>query len=302
MSKSLNNEENEYLKNYNIDAFERPSLAADIAIFSIMNVMEQVNIRKLQKKALKVLLIKRGSFPYKNHWALPGGFCVRGEDVIDTAKRELFEETNIENAYLQLLGAFGENHRDPRGWIVSNAFVALIDGELSHLKPGTDAREACWFSVQIQKEETMRIEKEDSICIQTQYKILLVNEETNINMEIILLEKKVFQNYHETITFEILESDLLAFDHAKILLKAYLYLKDTVERDTKIIFDLLPEQFTLSQLQNVLEIVLDKKLLPANFRRKISEYVMETDEIVRNVGYRPAKLFRRNINAFYKEE
>ena len=120
-------------------------------------------------------------------------------------------------------------------------------------------------------------------------------------MKIVLEEKKTFQDYHETIQLEIVKSDLLAFDHAKIILTAYLFLKESIEKDTKAVFDLLPELFTLSQLQNALEIILDKTLLPANFRRKISEYVMETDQIVKHVGYRPAKLYRRNISAFYKE-
>ncbi|MHC1722179.1 MAG: NUDIX domain-containing protein [Aminipila sp.] len=294
-------EEKKYLENYSMNGFERPSLATDIAIFSIMREQEQLNIRKLQKKALKVLLIKRASLPYKDYWALPGGFCLREEDVIDTAKRELYEETNIHNAYLQFVGAFGAKGRDPRGWIISNAFMALLDGELSNLKASTDAWEACWFSMQIHKKEIERVTKKDSICILTEYSISLLNNEKDLEINIILHEKKVFQNYHETIQFEIIKSDLLAFDHAKIILTAYLFLKDNVEKDTKIIFDLLPEVFTLSQLQNALEIILGKKLLPANFRRKISEYVIETEKIVENVGYRPAKLYRRNISAFYKE-
>lgn len=86
----------------------------------------------------------------------PGGFCIKGEDVIDTAKRELYEETNIQNAFLQLVGAFGESNRDPRGWIISNAFVALIDGELVNLRASTDAWEACWFSMDIRKNEVER--------------------------------------------------------------------------------------------------------------------------------------------------
>lgn len=294
-------EEQEYLQKYSIDAFDRPSLATDITIFSIMNEQEKINIRKLQKKALKVLLIKRASFPYKNYWALPGGFCIKGEDVIDTAKRELYEETNIQNAFLQLVGAFGESNRDPRGWIISNAFVALIDGELVNLRASTDAWEACWFSMDIRKNEVERTLSENSICIVTQYTIFLKNSEKNIEMKIVLQEKKLFQDYHETIQIRIEESDLLAFDHAKIILTAYQFLKESIEKDTKAVFDLLPEQFTLSQLQNVLEIILDKALLPANFRRKISEYVVETDQIVKHVGYRPAKLFRRNISSFYKE-
>lgn len=101
-SYKMSQEERDYLKAYDISSFERPSIAVDVVVFSILNDGERDNIRKLQKKRLKVLLIKRASYPYKGCWAMPGGFCVPGEDVIETAKRELFEETNVKDTYLKL--------------------------------------------------------------------------------------------------------------------------------------------------------------------------------------------------------
>ena len=62
----------------------------------------------------------------------------------------------------------------------------------------------------------------------------------------------------------------------------------------------MPEKFTLTQLQSTFEIVQGRKLLAANFRRKMSGYVTETDEISDGAGHRPAKLFRRNLDAFYR--
>ena len=73
-----------------------------------------------------------------------------------------------------------------------------------------------------------------------------------------------------------------------------------MENDFKLGFDLMPETFTLTQLQNAFELVLDKPLLAANFRRKVNDYVVETDEVVEGAGHRPAKLFKRNILEFYK--
>lgn len=104
----MSKEEKEYLSEYDISEFERPSIAADIAIFSILSDGSKDDIRKLERKSLKVLLVKRASYPYKDCWALPGGFCRPDEDVKDTAKRELYEETNVENAYLKLVGVYGE--------------------------------------------------------------------------------------------------------------------------------------------------------------------------------------------------
>ena len=91
----------------------------------------------------------------------------------------------------------------------------------------------------------------------------------------------------------------LAFDHAIIILRAFLHLQGQVERGGKMVFDLMPEEFTLSELQKAYEAVLGRTLLTANFRRKISDFVTETEHIVEGAGHRPARLFRRNLHAFY---
>lgn len=293
-------EEKEFLKQYDITQFDRPSVAADIAIFSILQEGENENFRKLPKKSLKLLLIKRASYPYKDCWALPGGFCRSDEDVYETAKRELLEETNVENTYLQLAGIFGEIGRDPRGWIVSNTFLALMDGEQCKLRAGTDAWEARWFSVGLEKSEKKNQSDEESASIETEYKVTLCNESEDITMCGKVMEYKEFRNYHETIRYEIIDSDGLAFDHAKIILHTLLSLRKQVEHEATIVFDLMPEAFTLTQLQNAFELILQEKLLPANFRRKIADYVVETEQIIEGAGHRPAKLFKRNVKAFYR--
>ncbi|MDD5934550.1 MAG: NUDIX domain-containing protein [Clostridiales bacterium] len=297
----LNRQKEEaYLASYDISTFERPSIAADIAIFSILNADMEHNIRKLTKKALKILLIKRASHPFKDCWALPGGFCKPGEDVIETARRELREETNVENAYLQLVGAFGAKDRDPRGWIVSNTFMALMDGEQCNLRAGTDAWEAKWFQIDVEgKPQPPEVTKEEVVLV-TDYDLELTNEQENMKLTASLREKRVFKHFHETVSYEILSSENLAFDHAKIILNCLLALRSQAKENTKMVFDLMPEKFTLTQLQNSFEIILNQKLVPANFRRKIADYVVETDEIIEGTGYRPAKLFRRNLETFYQ--
>lgn len=294
-------EEQEYLKNYCIDKYERPSVATDMAIFSIMGDGERNNIRKLQKQALKILLIKRANYPYKDFWAMPGGFCRPGEDVWETARRELFEETNVENAYLRLAGTFGENGRDPRGWIISNTFLSLIDGESCSLRAGTDAWEAKWFAVILQQKEVRRNIYEDNAQIETEYELHLINEESGLDLSAKVKEYKQFKNYHETIHYEILESKQIGFDHAKLILHTLLLLRKNVNNDVRVAFDLMPELFTLTQLQNAVELILDETLLTANFRRKITDYVIETEQSVEGERHRPAKLFKRNVKEFYKE-
>lgn len=296
---SMSEEEKNYLKTYDITAFERPSIATDIVVFSILNEGDRDNIRKLQKKQLKVLLIKRATYPYKDCWAMPGGFCIPGEDVIDTAKRELFEETNVKDAYLKLVGVYGEKNRDPRGWIISNTFMALMDGEKCELRAGTDAWEAKWFNLNVASEIVEKKMTDNGTFFQTDYEMTFENSEDDIVFTTLIKEYKTFHNNHQSVHYEIMESGKLAFDHGKIILDALLCLRKDVKDNLKLAFDLMPESFTLTNLQSVYELILDKKLITANFRRKIADYVVETDRMLEGEGFRPAKLFKRNIEAFY---
>ena len=85
---------------------------------------------------------------------------------------------------------------------------------------------------------------------------------------------------------------MLAFDHAAIIASALSLLRIQA-KDYDVIFDFLPEKFTLTALQRVQETILNVSVLPANFRRKISDYVIETNEFTVGAGHRPAKLFTR---------
>ena len=73
----MSQEEKEYLAQYSIEKYDRPSIAADMAVFTIMGnqekgtVRDKENYRKRPEKRLKILLIKRGTYPYKYQWELP---------------------------------------------------------------------------------------------------------------------------------------------------------------------------------------------------------------------------------------
>lgn len=308
--KITSKDEEDFLAQYDIEKYERPSIAVDMAVFSILGMggTEEAmrsagNYRKLPEKKLKVLLIRRGSYPYKNCWALPGGFCRRGENVSETAYRELKEETNVSSAFLKPIGIFGEEGRDPRGWIISNLYLALMDGEICKLRAGSDAWEARWFQVTVSQKEIKRDIQENSATIIKEYTLQLLCEDGDrepIQLDAVIREEKQFQNYHETIEYEIVKNTGFGFDHAKLITCAILKLRESVEEDGRIVFDLLPETFTLTQLQRVFEIILNRKLLVANFRRKIADYCVETEQIVEGAGHRPAKLFKRNLETFYR--
>lgn len=299
----MSEEEQKFLKNYDMSKYERPSVTADMAVFAVMGTKDNApeNYRKDPERKLKLLLIKRANHPYKDNWALPGGFCQKGESTTETARRELHEETGISDAYLRPFDIFSEPDRDPRGWIISHAFLTLIDGENYSVHASSDAREADWFTVSVQPKLLHKEVQEEQAHIVNSYLLTLVCEQqNNLTLTAEVTEDRSFVNYHETVRYDISSCSGIAFDHAKIILCAFLALQKEVNENGRPVFDLMPEKFTLTQLQSTFEIVQGRKLLAANFRRKMSGYVTETDEISDGAGHRPAKLFRRNLDAFYR--
>jgi 8-oxo-dGTP diphosphatase len=106
-------------------------------------------ILTLRGSALHVLLVRRGIAPYLGMLALPGGFLYDAdEDLAVAAHRELSEEAGLEAAALHLehLGVYGAPGRDPRGRVISVAFLAIAPG-LPEPVAGTDAAAACWTPV-----------------------------------------------------------------------------------------------------------------------------------------------------------
>ncbi len=93
-----------------------------------------------------ILLIKRKNEPFKDCWALPGGFVDENEDLKVAAIRELHEETQIEIENLEQLKAFGKPFRDPRSHVVSIAYTGFVSPETNAIA-SDDAKEAKWFSV-----------------------------------------------------------------------------------------------------------------------------------------------------------
>ena len=115
--------------------YPRPALTADCVVFG------------LDDENLKVLLIQRDNEPFEGKWALPGGFAQVGEPVEKTALRELEEETNLKNVFLEQLYTFSAPDRDPREHVVTVAFLALVNLVEHEVHASSDARGAAWFDV-----------------------------------------------------------------------------------------------------------------------------------------------------------
>lgn len=141
--------------------------------------------------------------------------------------------------------------------------------------------------------------EQEEVYLSTLYELVLSHEESGVCFRIQIREHKEFVQYHENVQYEWIEGDGLAFDHGKIIVYTILQLRKKAKHDLCLAFDLVPEYFTLAQLQRTFELILDEKLITPNFRRKIADYVLETDKFVEGERHRPAKLFKRNIEVFY---
>jgi 8-oxo-dGTP diphosphatase len=103
-----------------------------------------------KNEGVSVLLIQRKYPPFKNAWAIPGGFVLPEESLEEAVRRELREETGIEVNYLEQLYTFGKPGRDPRQRIISIAYFALVKSSMfQQLRASTDAENAQWFSIKL---------------------------------------------------------------------------------------------------------------------------------------------------------
>jgi ADP-ribose pyrophosphatase YjhB (NUDIX family) len=94
----------------------------------------------------KIVLIKRAKEPFKDYFALPGGFIDLGEFAEDAAIREAKEETNLDVEIKGILGAYSDPKRDPRGHVISVVFIAT--SKSLDLKAGDDASCVGWFRLE----------------------------------------------------------------------------------------------------------------------------------------------------------
>lgn len=222
--------EKEFLSHYHPEKYACISITVDAIVFGVMKDTTD-NYRKLDKQSLKILLVKRENYPYKDCYSLPGGFVGEKETFEDTLQRVLTDKTGLSDIYSEQLYTFGSVERDPRMRIVSCAYISLVDIKQAKIEG------AEWFDI-----EDIR------------------------GME-------------------------LAFDHRMIIEEALKRLRGKINY-TDIVFHMMPQEFTISELQEVYEIILGKKLLQAAFRRTISEKLENTGKMTSNAGHRPSRIFR----------
>ena len=129
--------EKQFLKDYDPNAFDRPSTAVDSVIYSVFD------------DALHVLIVKRANHPFYNQWSLVGGYVdlENDDDIKTTAKRKLKEKTGIDTPYLEQFSTIGNKFRDPRGWSVTTIYFALIPHVGIRLQAGAGATDIKWAKI-----------------------------------------------------------------------------------------------------------------------------------------------------------
>ncbi len=211
----MNNQiENE--SNYTASKYRTPDGApADIVIFTITSTERLTAKKSLPLRELQVLLIQRERWPYEGQWALPGGFSMETETILESAKRELFEETGVADVHIEFFNAYSTPGRDPRGWMISHAYFALVHEKLlANRRAADDAADVRLFEVK-----------------------------TALAMD-------------------------LAFDHRSILADALAQVQ-TKMLTTAIAKQFLPDEFTISELYQVIQTVVPE-FAERNFIRKIT--------------------------------
>jgi 8-oxo-dGTP diphosphatase len=119
--------------------YPRPSLTADMVVLALG-----------AERGLRVLMVRRARDPFQGRWALPGGFVEPTETVAEAAGRELREETSLTGVHVEEIGCFSRPGRDPRGWVVTIAHLALVPiDRLGEVKAGDDAAAAEWLDLTV---------------------------------------------------------------------------------------------------------------------------------------------------------
>lgn len=217
--------EKEFLKQYNIHNYDVPLCTVDITILALID------------GAINALTVLRDEHPFKEQWALPGGFIDLKKDksTETAAHRVLKQKTGLSSAYLEQVETIGSPKRDPRGWSLTVLYFALVD----------------------------------------------------INQVTLFHDKK-----SEWIPVSSLAKKRIAFDHKQLIDSALkrLHAKATY---TALPIELMPEEFTLTELQNVFEILLSRQLQAKAFRKRVldANMVVETGNS-KISGKRPAKLYQ----------
>lgn len=272
--------EAEFLAQYDDSMFRHPSITVDMVLMTVSG------------GKLKLLLIRRGNHPWIGQWALPGGFVEYDEDLDHAVLRELKEETSVsDDFYFTQLYTFGSADRDPRTRVISTMYLALTPEEnIEKAEAGDDAAETGWFTVTREAVSQDDAHQTSRLCLDL--------GDVHMAYEITDRAKR---NYVETDSRVLEEStEELAADHIKAINMALDLLRNRAA-STGILFNVLPQEMTLREIQNAYEAVTGHRTDTGNFRRDIKKMLIATGN-TRKVAGKDTALYRFNPMFRYLEE
>ncbi len=261
--------------------------ATDVLLFTMLE-NDAITYRNIPEKHLNICLIYRNEdkLTESNKWALPGGFLNPDDDINlqAAALRELGNDIGFDSVFLKELRTWSNPNRDPRGRVISTSFLGVVEQGFdlkAHLRIDKEYDEVMWFNISVERVSQPAIleDSDAKLIFSEDYELRLTNGDTTLTEHVRKTTTK--SKSIARIKYEQLKNGAIAFDHAQMILDAYLYLQENIE-GTEIAFNFLPEYFTLTDLKQVYETVLKKELTAANFRRKITQkydMVLETEFI-----------------------
>ncbi|GIW25914.1 NUDIX domain-containing protein [Meiothermus sp.] len=232
----------------------------DASAFDRPSVTVDVVILTVREGHLEALLVKRKEHPFLNYWSLPGGFVRMHESLDEAATRVLRQKAGLE-------GVTGDREEVGGHPIYLEQLYTFGNPERD---PRTRVISVAYYAL-VEASHIREVSEETAL-----FKLRLVEETGHV---------EIFDGKHKKYS--------LAFDHAEILGVAVRRIQGKLGY-TPIGFELLPERFTLRELQAVHETILQKKLNKDSFRRKMlaSGLLEATGEFERGKGFRPAELYR----------
>ncbi len=222
----------EFLEHYDPYKYQTPSCTTDAVIFLVPKHLDQ------ELKGMQVLLVKRSNHPSIGFWALPGGFINMKEDLDDTARRELFEETNVEGLVMEQIGTYGDYDRDPRTRVITTAYMAVLQGEERSVCAGDDAADAVWCDLELKEvpkkttqERKDAVVSEEAECV-SEFSLRVRNQERGLDTTALIEHRKKGTLVREE-SFSVKEPGMIAVDHAAIIVHALSILRERLALEYK---------------------------------------------------------------------
>ena len=214
----------EFLKEYDPYQYKNPCATTDMVIFSYAG-------EKPDTDALKVLLVCRKNHPSIGYWALPGGFVELYENLEDTARRELEEETGVKGLPVEQFACYGDYQRDPRARVITTAYFSLVNEKEVRVKAGDDAADAAWFTVKLKKGESRDVTTDAAVIKKEDFSLELENEDRGLKIGAVIC-KEERQGLVRERKYKVKEGGMVAVDHAAIITQALEVIQQRIRKNS----------------------------------------------------------------------